>query len=375
MISSAASPEIPCRAIPARSFAFDLLHALLGSLEAERAPQLLGFSAGEARRHHRHAQQLLLEQRHAERPRQDRLERRMRVLTGSTPLPPLQVRMHHLPDDRAGPDDRDLDDDVVEPLRTQPRQRRHLRARLDLEDPDRVGLLQHPVDGGVVGGKMGKVDERRRDSACSRIGVLGFADRRVRDARQPRPSGSPDIPHLSSTRAPIPSPDPYSPAPAHPAAPPSCQGRADRLSRAPCRRSRPCPTGRRRGRACWRFRAGRCRRGGRGTSPCRRSAGRDGAADPGSAATAAEQLDRRVVEVEADLAQVALERLLRDRSTRSGSSPSPADRLASGCDRQRLADFARGAAAAIRDDVGGHRHSWPFGGYSWPFGGHSWPFG
>ena len=56
----------------------DLLHALR-SLEAHRAPQLLGLAAGEAGRDHRHPQQLLLEQRHAERALQDRLERRMRI--------------------------------------------------------------------------------------------------------------------------------------------------------------------------------------------------------------------------------------------------------------------------------------------------------
>ena len=57
---------------------FDLLHPLLGSLEAHRAPQFLGLAAGESGGHHRHPQQLLLEQRHAERAREHRLERRMR---------------------------------------------------------------------------------------------------------------------------------------------------------------------------------------------------------------------------------------------------------------------------------------------------------
>ena len=70
----------------------------------------------------------------------------MRIRHRLLPLPPLQIRMHHLPDDRPGPDDRDLDDDVVEGRRLEPRQRRHLRARFHLEDPDRVRLLQHPVD-------------------------------------------------------------------------------------------------------------------------------------------------------------------------------------------------------------------------------------
>ena len=54
--------------------------------------------------------------------------------------------MHHLADDRPGPDDRDLDDQVVEALGLHARQRRHLRARLDLEDADGVGALEHRVD-------------------------------------------------------------------------------------------------------------------------------------------------------------------------------------------------------------------------------------
>jgi hypothetical protein len=40
----------------------------------------------------------------------------------------VQVRMHHLADNRAGPDDRDLHDDVVEADGPEPRERRHLRA-------------------------------------------------------------------------------------------------------------------------------------------------------------------------------------------------------------------------------------------------------
>ena len=49
-------------------------------------------------------------------------------------------------------------DEVVEVRRLQPRQRRHLRARLDLEDADGVGLLQQLVDGGVVGRNVREVE-------------------------------------------------------------------------------------------------------------------------------------------------------------------------------------------------------------------------
>jgi hypothetical protein len=62
----------------------------------------------------------------------------------------VQERVHHLPHNRAWPDDRDLDDEIVEAFGTQPRQRGHLCARLDLEYADRVSFLQHLVDDGIV---------------------------------------------------------------------------------------------------------------------------------------------------------------------------------------------------------------------------------
>ena len=131
--------------------ALDLLHPLLRPLESHRPAQLLGFAAGESRHGHRHAQQLLLEERHAERALEDRLERRMGVDDRFLALAALQIRMHHLTDDRPRPDDGDLDDEIVEARRLEARQRRHLRPRLHLEDADRVGLLQHAVDGRIVG--------------------------------------------------------------------------------------------------------------------------------------------------------------------------------------------------------------------------------
>ncbi len=54
--------------------------------------------------------------------------------------------MHHVALDRARAHDRNLDHQVVEILRLQSRQHRHLRAALDLEHADRVGARQHRVD-------------------------------------------------------------------------------------------------------------------------------------------------------------------------------------------------------------------------------------
>ena len=83
---SAASPAMPWRAMPARSFASTSPMRALAALEAEGAAQLLGLAAGEAGGDHRHAQELLLEERHAERALQDRLEARDAVPSrGSRP--------------------------------------------------------------------------------------------------------------------------------------------------------------------------------------------------------------------------------------------------------------------------------------------------
>ena len=128
MIASAGSPTMPCAGHAAAQPALELLHPFLGALEPHRPAQFLGLAAGKPGRHHRHAQQLFLEERHPQRAREDGLERRMRIHDVFHALPPLQIGMHHLPDDRPGPDDRDFDHDVVEALRPQPRQRRHLRT-------------------------------------------------------------------------------------------------------------------------------------------------------------------------------------------------------------------------------------------------------
>jgi hypothetical protein len=138
--------------------ALDRRHALLRALEAHRATELLGLAAGEARGDHRDTQQLLLEERHAERAREDRLERRMRIGDRRSSGATREIRMHHLSDDRTGPDDRDLDDEVVEMVGLHARERRHLRPALDLKDADRVGALEHRVDLRIVGRQMREVE-------------------------------------------------------------------------------------------------------------------------------------------------------------------------------------------------------------------------
>ncbi len=138
-------------------FHLDVAHAQLAALEAHGAAQLLGFAAGKARGDHRHAQQLFLEERHAQSPLQHRFQRRVRVGHRLTSLAALEKRVHHFADDRPRPDDRHLDHDVVKLRRTQARQARHLRAALDLEHADRVRLLERGVHLGIVGGQVREV--------------------------------------------------------------------------------------------------------------------------------------------------------------------------------------------------------------------------
>jgi hypothetical protein len=107
---------------------------------------------------------LLLEERHAERLPEHRLERGVRVerllLAGAA----AQVRVHHPARDRPGPHDRHLDDEVVERRGTQARQHRHLRAALDLEDAERVGAPDHRVGRLVLRGQR-----RERQVGAARL--------------------------------------------------------------------------------------------------------------------------------------------------------------------------------------------------------------
>ena len=111
-----------------------------------RAAQAIGLAGREAGGHHRELHHLLLEDRHAERASQHLLHRFARVgdrlLAAASP----QVGMHHAALDRAGAHDRHLDHQIVVVRGLQARQHAHLRARLDLEHADGVGLLDHRVN-------------------------------------------------------------------------------------------------------------------------------------------------------------------------------------------------------------------------------------
>src|SRR2546430_16304134 len=97
-----------------------------GAPKAVRASRL---HAGDV---HRDLDDLLLVEDHAKRVLEDRLEERVRVRDLLASLLAADVRMHGVALDRSWPDDRHLDDEVVERLRPSAGQRLHLRPRLEL---------------------------------------------------------------------------------------------------------------------------------------------------------------------------------------------------------------------------------------------------
>src|SRR6266550_7807957 len=140
-----------------------------GALEGRhRAAQLVGFARREAARHDGDLHRLLLEQGDAERLVEDRFELLRRIGHRLDLLPAAQIRMHHVALDRARPHDRDFDDEIVEFLRLQTRQHRHLRAAFDLKYAQRVGTLQHAINRGVL-------FRYRSEGEISLSGLLRFA--------------------------------------------------------------------------------------------------------------------------------------------------------------------------------------------------------
>jgi len=120
-------------------------HARPRTFRAHRLAQLVGLRRREAGDVDGHLHELLLEQRHTERLAEAVFQQRMQVGDGLLPVATANVRVHRAALNRAGTDERDLDDEVVEPPRLEARQRGHLRARFHLEHPDAVGTTQHGV--------------------------------------------------------------------------------------------------------------------------------------------------------------------------------------------------------------------------------------
>jgi hypothetical protein len=123
------------------------------------AAQLVGLAGREAAGDDGDVHRLLLEQRHAQR-----LASTASVPAWeTTPAPALsaaQVGMDHVALDRAGADNRHLDDQIVIAARPEARQHRHLRPAFDLEDADGVGAADHVIGGGSPSGSEESVSRR-----------------------------------------------------------------------------------------------------------------------------------------------------------------------------------------------------------------------
>jgi hypothetical protein len=133
-------------------------HAFVGAFEGHRATELIGFRAIESGDDHGHAEDLFLKERDAEGASEDGFEGRMDVVDGFFSSASIEVGVNEVADDGAGPDDGDLDRDVVEGLGLHDGKGGHLRAGLDLEGADGVGLAKEGKGGGVVFGDLGEVD-------------------------------------------------------------------------------------------------------------------------------------------------------------------------------------------------------------------------
>src|SRR5215213_11208668 len=86
----------------------------VGELERPHgAPKLVGFRGGEPGRDDRNLHRLLLEERHPEGLLEHALERFGRISDRLPPFAAPKIGMDHVALNRAGPDNRDFDDEIV----------------------------------------------------------------------------------------------------------------------------------------------------------------------------------------------------------------------------------------------------------------------
>ena len=163
--------------------------ASLGALAAHRAPQPFGLADREAGEGLGDLHDLVLEDDRPERRLQRRPQRGVRIghLVGGVlaqALAALDVGVDRAALDRAGTDDRDLDREVVEVAWQRALQRLHLRAALDLEDPDGVRAADRLEGLGVV-----ERDPREVDALAARASAISSTQRSTAESI-PSPSRS-----------------------------------------------------------------------------------------------------------------------------------------------------------------------------------------
>jgi hypothetical protein len=113
-----------------------------GELEGRHGPaQLVGLAGREPGAFDGHAHGLFLEERHAQRLAQHLLQLGLGIGHRLLALAPAQIGMDHVALDRAGPDDRHLDDQVVETAGLE-RGSMAIWARLSIWKTPRVSALR-----------------------------------------------------------------------------------------------------------------------------------------------------------------------------------------------------------------------------------------
>ena len=144
------------------------------------AAQLVGVAGREAGRHHGDLHDLFLEDRHAHGAREHVAHLFAGIGFVFLALASAQVGMHHAALDRPRPHDGHLHHQVVILARPQPGQHAHLRARLDLEHADGVGVADHVV--GRIVARRNVLQPQRRATALA--GQLQRAAQRRQHAQR-----------------------------------------------------------------------------------------------------------------------------------------------------------------------------------------------
>ena len=144
------------------------------------AAQAIGLIRRKRGGDHRQFHRLFLKQRDTKRAGQDIVQLLGVMRRGGggifdllLPVAPPQIRVDHVALNRAGANNRDLDDEVVKLFGLQAGQHVDLRTAFDLKCADAVALLQHRIDRRVFGGNA---VQAIRPAACLPQHFETFAD-------------------------------------------------------------------------------------------------------------------------------------------------------------------------------------------------------
>ncbi len=163
-------------------------HLLRRALRAHGAAQGVRLGRAEPRGDDGELHELFLEQRDTQGARKHRFQAGMVVGDLLLAVASPDVGVHRTTLDRAGPDERHLDDEVVEGPGLQPWQGRELGPGLDLEDAHRVRPRQHRVDLRVGRGELPQLHPRTRgllDQVHAVVQCLEHAEAEQVELHQP----------------------------------------------------------------------------------------------------------------------------------------------------------------------------------------------